>query len=398
MLVSARVFRYCLIIAIVAMLVSIISKRSVPFGGSILKSSTVKSIRSFSYTSSSSNGGEGGDYSSWSSHGSSKSYSTSSSSSSFTNPNAQSTSSPPVTTSTASLNYDSALTTFSNYSVAVAYQPKDRKPSSNMFKKSNRSPALDSPSGEDNLFVSSQVSDGSIAVGVADGVGGWSEAGYDSSAISRELCSNMRKGFESAGNASTTPKSVLDNAFKEVLQSEAVEIGGTTACLGVFTPDLKLRVANLGDSWCGLFREYRLVKETNFQTHNFNTPYQLAKIPQHILRKAAMEGRRYIIDEPKLADEYSWDLQKGDIVMFATDGVTDNVVPKDIEIFLKDHLEDKKDAKLNDVAKKFVSEVVKVSKDGNFPSAFAQELSRLTGQKYLGGKEDDITVVLVKVV
>ena len=267
-----------------------------------------------------------------------------------------------------------------------------------MFKKSKSSPALDSPSGEDNLFVSSQVLDGSIAVGVADGVGGWSEAGYDSSAISRELCSSMRKGFETSGDAATSPKSVLDHAFKEVLESEAVEIGGTTACLGVFTPDLKLHVANLGDSWCGLFREYKLVKETNFQTHNFNTPYQLAKIPQHILRKAAMEGRRYIIDEPKLADEYSWDLKKGDIVMFATDGVTDNVVPQDIELFLKDHLDDKKNAKLDQVAKKFVNEVVKVSKDGNFPSAFAQELSRLTGQKYLGGKEDDITVVLVKVV
>lgn len=371
------------------MLLSIISKRSVPIGRSILKSSTIQSTRSFSYTSSSSNSG-----SSWNSHSNSKSYSTSSS----TTSNAQSTSTPPATTSTASLNYDSALSTFSNYNVAVAYQPKDRKPSSNMFKKLKPSPALDSPTGEDNLFVSAQVLDGSIAVGVADGVGGWSEAGYDSSAISRELCASMRKGFENTGDAATTPKSVLENAFKEVLESEAVEIGGTTACLGVFTPDLKLYVANLGDSWCGLFREYKLVKETNFQTHNFNTPYQLAKIPQHILRKAAMEGRRYIIDEPKLADEYSWDLQKGDIVMFATDGVTDNVVPKDIEIFLKDHLEDNKKAKLDEVAKKFVSEVVKVSKDGNFPSAFAQELSRLTGQKYLGGKEDDITVVLVKVV
>ncbi|KAI5970493.1 PTC7 [Candida margitis] len=371
------------------MLLSIISKRSAPLGRSALKTSITQSTRSFSYTGSSSNSG-----SSWNAHSNSKSYSTSSSSTS----SAQSTSIPPATSSTASLNYDSALTTFSNYNVGVAYQPKDRKPSSNMFKRSSSSPALDSPTGEDNLFVSAQVSDGSIAVGVADGVGGWSEAGYDSSAISRELCSSMRRGFESTGDANTTPKSVLDNAFKNVLESESVEIGGTTACLGVFTPDLKLHVANLGDSWCGLFRDYKLVKETNFQTHNFNTPYQLAKIPQHILTKAAMEGRRYIIDEPKLADEYSWDLKKGDIVMFATDGVTDNVVPKDIEIFLKDHLEDKKSAKLDDVAKKFVSEVVKVSKDGNFPSAFAQELSRLTGQKYLGGKEDDITVVLVKVV
>ena len=76
--------------------------------------------------------------------------------------------------------------------------------------------------------------------------------------------------------------------------------------------------------------------------------------------------------------------------------VTDNVIPKDIEIFLKDQLSDGNN-KLDVVAKTFVKEVAKVSKDTNFPSAFAQELSRLTGQKYLGGKEDDITVVIVRV-
>ncbi|RCK59650.1 Protein phosphatase 2C 7, mitochondrial [Candida viswanathii] len=354
------------------MLLSVISKKNASsVAREFMKVATTRSFTSSSSSSSSSQ-------SSWNgySKSGSKDYSTASS--------------PSATASAASLNYDSALTSVTHYNIAVAFQPKDRA-ESNTFKKKQRSPSLDSPSGEDNLFVSNEVA-GAIAVGVADGVGGWSEAGYDSSAISRELCASIKRQFELGKGE--TPKELLSLAFKDVLASPKVEIGGTTACLGVLTPDLKLHVANLGDSWCGLFRDSKLINETNFQTHNFNTPFQLAKIPKEVVRQAELQGRRYIIDSPSSADEYTWDLHSGDIVMFATDGVTDNVIPQDMELFLK---ENENNTKLDDVATRFVKEVVKVSKDSNFPSAFAQELSRLTGQKYLGGKEDDITVVLIKV-
>lgn len=239
--------------------------------------------------------------------------------------------------SSASSLSSSYLDNTSQFNITFAYQPKDRE-ETNVFKKKNQkpSPALESPTGEDNLFISNIV-DGKVAVGVADGVGGWSEAGYDSSAISRELCNFIKEGFESASDSS--PTDLLIQSFDKVLKSPKVEIGGTTACLGIFTPDMKLHVANLGDSWCGLFRDYKLVNETNFQTHNFNTPFQLAKIPPQIIRQAQLNGKRYIVDKPEFADKYTWDLQKDDIILFATDGVTDNIIPRDIEIFLKDNFE-----------------------------------------------------------
>lgn len=302
----------------------------------------------------------------------------------------------PTAPLSASNNYDkSSLTKLNFYEVALAFQPKNRKELNVFRRKSNAAklPAQLSPTGEDNLFVSSQSSAGWVAVGVADGVGGWSEAGYDSSAISRELCYSMKTNFEKTEEKS--PKILLKGAFEDVLLSPKVEIGGTTACLGIFSPDMKLRVANLGDSWCGIFRNFKLVEETEFQTHNFNTPYQLAKIPKQVLRQAELQGKRYIIDKPEMSDEYVWELQKDDIVIFATDGVTDNIIPQDIELFLKD--QDLLGSSLAQVSSKLVQEVVKVSKDPNFPSAFAQELSRITGQKYLGGKEDDVTLVMVKV-
>lgn len=298
--------------------------------------------------------------------------------------------------------------TESYYNVVVAYQAKDRE-ESNVFKKGGKkSPARDSPTGEDNYLISKEFG-GYVAVGVADGVGGWSEAGYDSSAISRELCRGVKTHFEQAMDKILEEEvqkmlttlipgalALLTSSFASVLASPAVEIGGTTACIGIFTPRHTLEVANIGDSWCGLFRDHKLVQETKSQTHNFNTPYQLAKIPRQIVRQAELEGRRYIIDLPSSADVYTWDVRPNDIVMFATDGVTDNVIPADIELFLKDNF-DVKAPNLDQIASKFVTEVVKVSKDPNFPLFFAQELSRLTGQKYLGGKEDDITVLIVQV-
>lgn len=290
---------------------------------------------------------------------------------------------------------DSYINSASNFDIAFAYEPKDRE-ESNGFKPNSKKPSLasQSPTGEDNLFIS-DVFDGHVAVGVADGVGGWSLAGYDSSAISRELCNFLKQEFEVLPLIDS-PKNLLTRAFDRVMNSPSVEVGGTTACLGIFSPDYKLRVANLGDSWCGVFRDFKLIHETNFQTYNFNVPFQLAKIPAQVQREAELQKRKYIKDTPDKADEYTWKLQKNDLVMFATDGVTDNVVTQDIENFLRDNLEDS-NYKLMEVSKKFVKEVVKVSKDPNFPSAFAQEISRLTGQEYLGGKQDDITIVLVKI-
>lgn len=276
------------------------------------------------------------------------------------------------------------------YNIAVAYQPKERDENKfvNQFFKFKK---VDSPTGEDNYFIA-QRSQYQVAVGVADGVGGWAELGYDSSAISRELCKAIEKGYLQAKDqdGSSYPQYLLDEAFKTIKKEKIVKVGGTTACLGVFQPDGILRVANLGDSWCGIFRENKLIAETKVQTHGFNTPYQLAIIPKELLEK---QDNRFIMDKPLDADEYEFKVMQNDIVLFATDGVIDNIDIKDIELFLKDN----QDKDLSTISKTFVKEVNKLSVDENFPSVFSQELSKLTGQFYTGGKEDDITVVFVKV-
>lgn len=134
------------------------------------------------------------------------------------------------------------------YNIAVAYQPKERDENKfvNEFFKFKK---VNSPTGEDNYFIA-QKSKNEVAVGVADGVGGWAELGYDSSAISRELCKAIESDYLNAKDQekSSYPTQLLGQAFEKIQKEQIVKVGGTTACLGVFKPEGVLRVANLGDS------------------------------------------------------------------------------------------------------------------------------------------------------
>ncbi|CCD23852.1 type 2C protein phosphatase PTC7 NDAI_0C01920 [Naumovozyma dairenensis CBS 421] len=288
-----------------------------------------------------------------------------------------------------------------NYKTFVAYQPKDRD--DQIYK--NLKDSLMSPTGEDNFFIAS-IDSNDVYAGVADGVGGWAERNYDSSAISRELCRAMDQlataTLVSSKNQKysdvISPKDLMDVAFEKIQNDKIVEVGGTTSIVAHFQKNGTLNVANLGDSWCGVFRNYKLVFQTKFQTVGFNAPYQLSIIPKHLLEEARLKGTSYIRNTPADVDEYSFQLSQNDIVILATDGVTDNISTDDISLFLKDNSEKLSTSKeLNAMTKDFVSKVVNLSKDPDYPSVFSQEYSRLTGRLYKGGKEDDITVVLVKV-
>ncbi|EJS43440.1 ptc7p [Saccharomyces arboricola H-6] len=282
------------------------------------------------------------------------------------------------------------------YKTAVAFQPKDRD--DQIYQKLKES--IQSPTGEDNYFATSNnIHD--IFAGVADGVGGWAEHGYDSSAISRELCKKMDEISTALSEGSSkelflTPKNIMGAAYSKIKDEKIVKVGGTTAIMAHFPPDGKLQVANLGDSWCGVFRDSKLVFQTEFQTVGFNAPYQLSIIPEQMLEEAERKGGKYILNTPADADEYSFQLKKNDVVFLATDGVTDNIATEDIERFLRDNSAETKN-ELQLLSQEFVKNVVSLSKDPNYPSVFAQEISKLTGKNYSGGKEDDITVVIVRV-
>lgn len=192
-------------------------------------------------------------------------------------------------------------------------------------------------SGQDAFFVVGIGSTGSVAFGVADGVGGWADQGIDSAEFAHGLCDSMHHtaanhpGISEQAKLHLTPDVLLQTGYNIVCHDPKIAGGGSTACVAVADCDGVLTVANLGDSG---FIHLRLNAVHNYsqpQTHAFNTPYQLSQVPPRVLAQIAKFGGKHPFqDMPANADTSSHKMRHGDILVFATDGVWDNLSSEDL--------------------------------------------------------------------
>ncbi|TGZ77403.1 protein serine/threonine phosphatase 2C [Ascodesmis nigricans] len=272
--------------------------------------------------------------------------------------------------------------------------------------------------GQDAFFVSRMRSDGAVAVGVADGVGGYDEAGINSADFSQGLCSEMSVAAKNTKDCSN-PQMILSVGYKQVLHEDKVPGGASTASVGVLRPNGKLAAANLGDSGFIIVRHGKVVYASPAQTHYFNCPLQLSVIPKTIRAHIDKFGGSPYSDSPQDADVSTHDLQNGDVILFATDGIWDNLSHQDLLNIISeesnkagvwqqgkegtvpaDDLASKVD---EDLVASLVAKIVEVAKSRShntrIDGPFAKEVQRLyPGENYHGGKVDDICAVCAVVV
>ncbi|KAF2118517.1 5-azacytidine resistance protein-like protein azr1 [Lophiotrema nucula] len=191
-----------------------------------------------------------------------------------------------------------------------------------------------SRSGQDALFWSQVGTTHGTAFGVADGVGGWVESGVDPADFSHGLCEYIacaaRSWPQGAKPGPLHPKDLLQVAYDEVTVDKSIVGGGSTACLAVAEPDGHVEVANLGDSGFMHLGLNAVRHFTHPQTHAFNTPYQLSKTPERMLvQMAVFGGTSALSDLPKESNVTHHRVRHGDVLVFATDGVWDNLSPQD---------------------------------------------------------------------
>ncbi|KAK2877280.1 hypothetical protein FQN49_001285 [Arthroderma sp. PD_2] len=183
-------------------------------------------------------------------------------------------------------------------------------------------------SGEDAFFVSKiGYNDNAFAFGVADGVGGWSESGIDPADFSHSFCGHMAEAslnWDSSAE-SLRAMALMQLGYEKTLSDKAVFAGSSTACVGVTRSDGSVQLANLGDSGSLLFRLAAVHHYSAPQTHDFNTPYQLAAVPELVRRQSSLFGGRQFEDMPRDAAVTNCSLQHGDVLVLATDGVFDNL-------------------------------------------------------------------------
>lgn len=75
----------------------------------------------------------------------------------------------------------------------------------------------------------------------------------------------------------------------------------------------------------------KVAHRSEMQTHAFNTPYQMSKVPPKMAAQHAIFGGSVHFSEtPQDADVTKHQVQHGDVVLFATDGVWDNLSAQDV--------------------------------------------------------------------
>ncbi|KAG1468165.1 hypothetical protein G6F56_003997 [Rhizopus delemar] len=195
---------------------------------------------------------------------------------------------------------------------------------------SNSKPAQSShvQVGEDAYFRRSD------AIGVADGIGGWANtAGANSALYSSRLMHYANQEMDRFEDTEDTyffkydqadPLDILKNSYEQSLKEAQRSniLGSTTACIAILRHD-ELRVANIGDCGISIIRNQNYIFQSEEQQHAFNFPYQLG-----------LRSR----DQPSDAQSFTVKIEKGDIVIMATDGLYDNLFDKDILRLTQDHV------------------------------------------------------------
>ncbi|KAI4118251.1 MAG: hypothetical protein LQ345_001670 [Seirophora villosa] len=296
-------------------------------------------------------------------------------------------------------------------------------------KSSNKHPFTGRPaSGQDAFFISSVGNGASTAFGIADGVGGWAESGIDPSDFSHGLCRYMANRAIAFHEDHLGARQLLERGYQDVVEDKEITGGGSTACVAVGDSLGYLEVANLGDSGFVQLRLNAVHYYSNPQTHAFNTPYQLSIIPPRILARSRIFGGMPLRDFPRDASVTSHEVRHGDVLIFATDGVWDNlsssqllkivsedmstlnawqtggkgtIVGNDLEALTKEGvIPSKEDISLQTRLAKVIARKAKAaSQDRRRDGPFAKEVQKFyPHENFHGGKVDDICVVVAVVV
>ncbi|CAG8459655.1 14928_t:CDS:2 [Acaulospora colombiana] len=178
------------------------------------------------------------------------------------------------------------------------------------------------------------------------------------------------------------PVDILRTSYEQCIRDCTMEgiIGSSTALIAILRED-ELRIANLGDCGISIIRRNDFTFRSEEQQHSFNFPYQLGT------------GS---FDTPQDAQRYTIKVQCGDIVILGSDGIFDNLFEEDILEEIDRFFCPRTGTP--SVHPQMISEALayrakNASEDLNNPSPF-QSRAMQEGLYYLGGKKDDISVLV----
>ncbi|KAL4614741.1 hypothetical protein ACB092_07G075000 [Castanea dentata] len=220
--------------------------------------------------------------------------------------------------------------------------------------------------GEDAYFV-----DGQNWLGVADGVGQWSLEGINAGRYAQELLENCEKiVLDSKSVSMTKPEEVLVRSA-----AESQSPGSSTVLVAYFDGQV-LHVANIGDSGFIAIRNGAVFNRSSAMVHGFNFPLQIERDD----------------DPTEFIEGYKIDLDEGDVIVTATDGLFDNLYEKEIASAVSNLLQ--ASLKPQDIAEYLAMRAQEVGRSACVRTPFADAAQAAGYVGYTGGKLDDVTVIV----
>ncbi|GMP39062.1 hypothetical protein CsSME_00010049 [Camellia sinensis var. sinensis] len=226
-------------------------------------------------------------------------------------------------------------------------------------------PSKASTGGEDAYFIVGQN-----WLGVADGVGSWSEEGIDPGIYSRELMENCRK-IVSECNSVPHPEEVISESALEA------ESPGSSTILVAYFDGQVLHVANIGDSGFIVIRNGVVYKRSTPRSFKFNCPFQI---------ESGVDPSEYV-------EIYRIDLDEGDVIVTSTDGLFDNLYNPEIVSIVSKSMQS--NFKLEEIAEALARRAHEIGNSTTCMTPFVDAYAaRRIKKGFTGGKLDDVVVIV----
>ena len=223
--------------------------------------------------------------------------------------------------------------------------------------------------GEDAVFTRGRT------FGVFDGVSGAEK--LDGVPLYSKTLADEMKRLIASDDESLNIQELTKRLTRCAETADRTATGASTAVVACIGADGFLRALNVGDSACIVIRNNRVVARTREISHYFECPYQLSVDSP---------------DRPRDGTKLNLELQRGDLVLMASDGIFDNLNDDQIcEIVAAEKTP-------TAMAKRVTELSRKVSLDDSAPTPYAKLAKRFGDPDYpdgLGGKVDDVSCIVV---
>lgn len=265
--------------------------------------------------------------------------------------------------------------------------------------------------GEDSYCLAEN--DESVLLAVADGVGGWRKKGVNPAFFSQTLMHHtgelVRTPDPKLSSDPDSPRTLIRGAFwrlvKDFTSGRKRPFGSSTACVVLIDRESgRLKFGNLGDSGFvlltpvdaveGVGTRYRVKFKSESQQHRFNMPYQITLAPP---AGTVTDTTDLIATDATARPPKELRVETGDIILLMTDGVLDNIFDDELEELVSSSITTLSRKKTPEEVPTLLARDVALkahafSLQERRESPFTVE-ARKHGLSYVGGKQDDITVV-----